>query len=898
MRRLLTVVTTALVAAALSLPLAHAAPTQNPPPGTGSSRQACPDWGMYGYSPARTFSSDCPSAISPQTARHLTPLWTFKTDKTVTASPVVVDGRVFVGDWTGTMFALDAGDGALLWSTPTEPAPGAPFGPIVSSAAVADIGGRQLVVFGAGPRVYALDATDGSEAWVVYVGANVADEQTEVESSPVIWDGVVYVGFDVHNRRVEQTGGVRGGVLALDAATGDRLWYFNPELDNVESGCSSVWSSPALDVDAGLLYFATGNCPQDDYPWTPHTEAVTALRMADGTPVWAFSPHEPNRQDWDFGATPNLFRDLQGRRILGIGNKDANYYALDPTTGDLLWNTQVAEPGDVNEDFAIGGFIGSTAVYEGKVFGGTALGGAPYYHAMNASTAEVIWNGTAGPTYAASAVVNGVVFAGALDNELKAWDARTGQLLWAQPLAGPISSAPAIVGDTLFVGSGTSSSDACAKDTPIFSDVCFAAFQEGLGRSGAVHAFTLRDPGGRVAAIGGTGSDEILLSNEGNRLNAFDLRTLESQTVIHANQTGELGGEGWPVEAGGRDVNGQVCVDPTSPAHIVLGEDTNQPDPPPGWGYFRIDGKRVGELAATQVGKLTPTYLGDPDNFGCGFLPDGRLVTTAIGDRFPGQPSNGELILWFPPFDRTDVPYCKLDGGLATAGGILVDADGSILVAANRPNDGGDPGGIFRFTGDLPTGPDAAGGCGRTDASGAPLVDEGRIAREVFIASDDAALTPSSIVHSGLGTYYVSSVFNGTIAEYDAEGTFLRRVVTPQGPPADSSGTPFGMAVASDGSLYYADLGIVGGEAFATRGTVRRVRFADDGSPNAPEVLDAGLDFPDGLGLLVPPPPPAPTPPPAVAPTADALPSTGGGAATLGLGMVAVGMALRTRRRR
>lgn len=41
--------------------------------------------------------------------------FTFETPRTVTASAAVVDGAVYVGDWSGTMFALDAETGGLIW---------------------------------------------------------------------------------------------------------------------------------------------------------------------------------------------------------------------------------------------------------------------------------------------------------------------------------------------------------------------------------------------------------------------------------------------------------------------------------------------------------------------------------------------------------------------------------------------------------------------------------------------------------------------------------------------------------------------------------------------------------------------------------------------------------------
>ncbi len=470
----------ALVAAS---PAAAALPT---------SERGCPDWPEYGRTHARTFSYDCPgSRITRGSVSGLRTAWSFKTARAVTATPAVVDGVVYVGDWSGTMYALR--DGMRVWAFKAAAAPAAAFGPIVSSAAIADVRGRRLVIFGAGPRVYALDARDGRQAWVYDRSRGKADTTTEFESSPLVYRGSVYIGVDTHSQDVQATSGIRGGLMVLNAATGKRRWNFSPELGNPGKGCGGVWSSPTLDKQRDLVYIATANCTADT-AWTPHTEAITAL---DATPprgrarvVWTFQPHAPNRRDWDFGATPNLFTSARGVPTLGVGNKDGTYYALDPATGRRRWATRAAAPGDVSEDFSIGGFLGSSAVHGGRVFGATAIGGPPYFHAIDGAGGGVVWSGLAGPGYGATAVVNGVVFHAALDTLLRAYDATDGRLLWAAPMLAPVASGPVISGDTVVIGSGLSSSDLCVKGTPIDA-LCTSAFDNVLGALGGVTAFRL-----------------------------------------------------------------------------------------------------------------------------------------------------------------------------------------------------------------------------------------------------------------------------------------------------------------------------------------------------------------------------------------------------------------------
>jgi polyvinyl alcohol dehydrogenase (cytochrome) len=468
-----------------------------------ASEWPCGDWGMYGRTLSRQFSngSGCPTRISPQTVGALQPAWTFRVppepgdQTTFTASPAIVDGVVYVGSWNGVMYALNLSDGSVIWEHQTDDAPGATFGPIVSSAAVADVGARRMVFFGSGPRLHALDAADGHEVWSRYFGKlpGDPDDPAEVESSPLVWNDTVYVGMDVHNQRGDETGNNRGGIFALDARTGRVRWKYHSEAaaGQPASGCGGVWGSPTLDMQTELLYFGTANCPAvNDNPRLP-MEEITALRARTGKRVWTFRPHQPpgqesyDDQDEDFGATPNLFHDQRGRKILGAGSKDGSYYALHPATGKVLWNTSVTSPAP-----GVGGFIGSPAVWGGHVFGAVAIGSPPWYHSLDGRTGNVRWQGTAGPSYGASAVTSGVVFAGALDFTVKAFDAETGRVLWSSPALGAVSSGPAVVGDMLLIGSGTSTSDACAKDLPA-SEVCLAAFDAALSQQGGLHAYRL-----------------------------------------------------------------------------------------------------------------------------------------------------------------------------------------------------------------------------------------------------------------------------------------------------------------------------------------------------------------------------------------------------------------------
>jgi hypothetical protein len=308
----------------------------------------------------------------------------------------------------------------------------------------------------------------------------------------------------------------------------------------------------------------------------------------------------------------------------------------------------------------------------------------------------------------------------------------------------------------------------------------------------------------------------------------------------------------------GRDINGQICVQPGT-RRFISGEDTGQPNPPPGWGLFELSGSTLESVSAVQIGKLTATFQGEPgkegvpdtaDPYGCSFLSDGRLVTTDIGNTASGDP-NGQLIIWFPPLDAPNPTYCKLDIAIGTAQGIFVDDEDNVYVASAR----GTPG-IFRYRGPFPTSNDASGGCGGMDSTGAPMAES--VQKELFIPTSTDIPLANGIVGAPNGHFFVSCIVNGVVAEYDADGVLVQRVLQPPagetlGENPYSTGTPLGLALDADGTLYYADLGLVFlpdiGPA-PGKGSVRRIRFDVEGAPLPPETIQAGFTFPDGVGVI------------------------------------------------
>jgi outer membrane protein assembly factor BamB len=491
-------------------------------PSAGAQRGCTADWPMYGHDLQHHFA--VPAGCSPITAGNvatLAPAWFFHTKDSITASPAVSDGTVYVGSWDGTFYAINADTGALRWSYHIATTSPSAFGRIVSSAAVVTAGTwaerRRVVIFGGGSSVWALDAATGHKlASIDLDPRNPADRKAaasdprvvEVESSPAVvpagrGSDDIYVGMDVHDEaRVGRT-----GLVALSLEPGRRWslqprWKYDVETGRVYRGrrgltvgsghglgCGGVWSSPAVDTERHLVVIGTASC---DYPakaYAEHrnySEEMVALDSRSGHAVWSFRPEDslPKAQrvagagkDTDFGASPNIFRLAGGRSVVGDGSKSAVYYVRSLRRGAAVTSRLAGQDGYLEGNFAVGGFIGSSAVEPGAddrakaVIGGTAI---PIPHstgdvehttwdirAINPQTGRINWVYQLGtPTYASTSVVNDVAFVPlTAQSDVVALDADTGLPLWVGPVVGPPSSTAVVAGDSVYLGTGTRETD-------------------------------------------------------------------------------------------------------------------------------------------------------------------------------------------------------------------------------------------------------------------------------------------------------------------------------------------------------------------------------------------------------------------------------------------------------
>jgi polyvinyl alcohol dehydrogenase (cytochrome) len=467
---------------------------------TGAASPAVPsgvpgpyDWPTYGHDAQHTFHGR--STLTAATAATLRQAWYFPTGDAVTATPTVVAGTVYVGSWDGYFYALNLSTGTLRWKfrvrpqNAVTPYPGEKVrdltsdGGLITSSAWYQAGNGNrpnLVIFGGGYTLYALDAATGHLYWRHdYTGrperpTDPNKDGTRIFSSPVVVGDRIMFGVDV-----DGAAGYRGYVAAADLATGDPVWEYQTDVDRaghvLNDGCGNVWSSGTVLPDLGLVVFDGADCHFSNPP--PLDETVFALHISNGRLAWVFRPRRSDNQcDLDFGATPNAGIGTGGATtFLGVGSKDGTYYSLDPATGRQRWATNVAFGGFT------GGFI-ATSAYDGqRVYGATGQGdfgrferGAnvlcdpanprdtetqePSMHAFDGSTGTVAWQSVASASFSPTTVAGTLTFNGpALQGPvLDVRAAGTGALIEQVKLPAANWSGVATVGDALVLGIGSS----------------------------------------------------------------------------------------------------------------------------------------------------------------------------------------------------------------------------------------------------------------------------------------------------------------------------------------------------------------------------------------------------------------------------------------------------------
>lgn len=297
------------------------------------------EWPAFRHSGWRDGQQPLPSVLTnPDEVRKLKTVWTFTppaADGPIAfkASPIVFQGKVFIGNGNGRLYALDAGTGALLWEYPPPPAVAllsqysianggenpSSHGIAASATIAFDENKRAMVVFGApdpslglnlgSGRLFALDPTSGNVLWkspeIAVVNGTTSGDTTQRHeqigySSPLFLGSRIYGGIADHGDDPIQ----KGRVWAVDTG-GNLVGGFGFDATNTRGG--GVWSSVAGGLDRNVIAITTGNSNDGGQPEPTPDNALSMLGLnatsgaidwklravpwaLDGDPDWAAGP--------------------------------------------------------------------------------------------------------------------------------------------------------------------------------------------------------------------------------------------------------------------------------------------------------------------------------------------------------------------------------------------------------------------------------------------------------------------------------------------------------------------------------------------------------------------------------------------------------------------------------
>jgi quinoprotein glucose dehydrogenase len=320
--------------------------------------------------------------ITPANVASLEVAWTYRTGdvndggdgKAATAfeaTPVMVDGVLYLSTPGSRVAALDADTGRHLWT----------FDPVLDRSAQSMVTSRGVSVWldperpdgdpcrrrvflaALDARLFALDARDGEpcadfgQGGVVDLGPGVLRvegrrEDYQETAPPAVVHDLVIVGSKISDSKVADA--PSGVVRAFDARTGALRWSWEPlpgvgglsdTGEFVPAGAANAWATLTVDAERDLVFVPTGSASPDHWGGLRpgdnlYANSLVALRASTGERVWHFQVVRHDLWDYDIPAPAALVtvrRD--GREIPAVAQatKMGFVFVLDRETGESLF---------------------------------------------------------------------------------------------------------------------------------------------------------------------------------------------------------------------------------------------------------------------------------------------------------------------------------------------------------------------------------------------------------------------------------------------------------------------------------------------------------------------------------------------------------------------------------
>jgi quinohemoprotein ethanol dehydrogenase len=262
------------------------------------------------------------------------------------------EGTIYISDGADDVFALDAGNGEILWTY--EPhLPPDPLGEVVccgwDNRGVA-LGDGMVFVSQLNGEQVALDQETGKVAWSTPIVE--PKKGFTITSAPLYYEGTVYAGGSGGEY------GIRGRLTALDAKTGEIKWRSYtipgpgekgheswPNNDSWKHGGAGIWNTPTVDPKTNTLFFSTSNAAPDwngaeragDNLWTA---SIVAMDADSGEIKWGYQMVHHDLWDYDAPSPTVLFNgEMNGKMVEAVGEPEKTgwVYVLDRKTGKPIY---------------------------------------------------------------------------------------------------------------------------------------------------------------------------------------------------------------------------------------------------------------------------------------------------------------------------------------------------------------------------------------------------------------------------------------------------------------------------------------------------------------------------------------------------------------------------------
>ena len=266
------------------------------------------------------------------------------------SQPIVYEGVIYIITGANDVFAVSVETGEFLWRYRANIDPEIDTICCGWTSRGVALGDGMVFVGQLDGKLLALDQVSGDIRWSTQ--AEQWQQGYTITSAPLYYDGMVITGF------AGAEFGTRGRVKAYDAKDGTLIWTFYTipapgefghdtwAQDNEawKHGGGTVWQTPAVDPELGLLYFSTGN-PGPDFNGSIRkgdnlfTNSIVAIDALTGTYRWHYQQIHHDIWDYD-SANPVVLFDIEiegiNRKAIVQVSKTGWAYILDRLNGQPL----------------------------------------------------------------------------------------------------------------------------------------------------------------------------------------------------------------------------------------------------------------------------------------------------------------------------------------------------------------------------------------------------------------------------------------------------------------------------------------------------------------------------------------------------------------------------------